>query len=55
MSPYIAYVQSLYPKLKYYELAVVRSDPKAKSQYQGNDFPRSLVDTADLCTECPDP
>ena len=36
MSPYIAYVQSLSPKLKYYELAVVRSDPKVKSQYQGN-------------------
>ena len=38
MAGYIGYVQSMYPKLKYYKLAVVRSEPNAKSQYEGNDY-----------------
>ena len=36
MSRYIAEVQTKYPKLKHYKLAVVRSAPNAKSQYEGN-------------------
>jgi len=36
MSRYIAEVQKKYPKLTHYKLAVVRSAPNAKSQYEGN-------------------
>lgn len=52
MSGYIAYIQKLYPSLKYYKLAVLKSLDGACSQYEGCNY-RLHLDYDDLVNTCP--